>query len=149
MLWATRHEPHLDRCASAWLIKRFIDPDATFAFVGRDEVPPSGSIPFVLLGAEVNPVEGVSTSYDALVAKHRVRDPTALRIGEIIHDYEVDAGEDAARTRLKETAGVFKVVRGLARVSKSDQETVAGALVVFDSLRAQLTSEVARRDALD
>jgi len=149
LLWVTRHEPHLDRCASAWLIKRFIDSDATFAFVGRDEVLPSGSIPFVLPGAEVNPVEGVSTSYDALVAKHRVKDPAALRIGEIIHDYEVDAGEDAARTRLKETAGVFKVVRGLARVSKSDHETLASALVVFDALQAQLTSEAARRDALD
>ena len=149
MLWATRHEPHLDRCASAWLIKRFVDPDATFAFVGRNEAPPSGSIPFVLPGAEVNPVEGISTSYDALVAKHQVRDPTALRIGEIIDDYEVDAEEDAARTKLRETAGVFKVVRGLARVSKSDQETVAGALVVFDSLHAQLTSEAAQRDASD
>ena len=53
------------------------------------------------------------------------------------------------RTRLRETAGVFKVVRGLARVSKSDQETVAGALVVLDSLYAQLTSEAAQRDASD
>ena len=149
MLWATRHEPHLDRCASAWLIKRCIDPDATFVFVGRDEATPSGSIPFVLPGAEVNPVEGVSTSYDALVAKHHVRDPVVLRIGEIIHDYEVDAGEEVARMRFRETAGVFKVVRGLARVSKSDQETVAGALVVFDSLYAQLTSEAAQRDASD
>jgi hypothetical protein len=149
LLWATRHEPHLDRCASAWLIKRFIDPDATFAFVGRDEAPPSGSIPFVLPGAEVNPVEGVSTSYDALVAKYRVRDPAALGIGEIVHDYEVHAMEVVATTRLRETAGVFKVVRGLARVSKSDQETVAGALVVFDSLHAQLTSEAAQRDASD
>ena len=149
MLWATRHEPHLDRCASAWLIKRFIDPDATFVFVGRNEVPPSGSIPFVLPGAEVNPVEGVSTAYDALVAKHKVKDPVALRIGEIIHDYEVDAGEDIAKTKLTETAGIFKVVRGLARVSKSDHEIVAGALVVFNSLHAQLTSEAAQRDASD
>jgi len=147
LLWATRHEPHLDRCASAWLIKRFIDPDAAFAFVNRDEVPPSGSIPFVLPGAEVNPVEGVSTAYDALVAKHHVTDPTALRIGAIIHDYEVDAGEDAARTSFRETAGVFKVVRGIARTSKSDQETVAAALRVFDSLYAQLTAEAAQRDA--
>jgi hypothetical protein len=139
----------LDRCASAWLIKRFIDPDATFAFVGKDETPPGGSIPFVLPGAEVNPVEGVSTSYDALVAKHHVRDPTALRIGKIIHDYEVDAEEDISRTKLSEAAGVFKVVRGLARVSKSDEETVAGALVVFDSLHAQLASEAAKRDASD
>jgi hypothetical protein len=141
LLWATRHEPHLDRCASAWLIKRFIDPDATFAFVRRDEVPPSGSIPFVLPGAEVNPVEGVSTAYDALVAKHHVTDPTVLRVGAIIHDYEVDAAEDVAKTRLRETTGVFKVVRGLARTSKSDGEIVEMALAVFDSLYAQLSTE--------
>jgi hypothetical protein len=149
LLWTTRHEPHLDRCASAWLIKRFIDPDATFAFVGRNEAPPSGSIPFVLPGAEINPVEGVSTSYDALVAKYQVSNPVALRIGEIVHDYEVDGGEDIARTELRESAGVFKVVRGLARVTKSDEETVAGALVVFDSLYAQLTSEAAQGGASD
>jgi hypothetical protein len=144
LLWATRHEPHLDRCASAWLIKRFIDSNATFTFVNRDEAPPSGSIPFVLPGAEVNPVEGISTTFDALVTKHQVRDPTALKIGEIIHDYEVNAGEDVARTRLGETAGVFKVVRGLARISKSDMETVVDAFVVFDSLHAQLTSEASQ-----
>ena len=80
---------------------------------------------------------------------HRMRDPTALRIGEIIHDFEVDAGEDVAKTKLSEAAGVFKVVRGLARVSKSDQETVASALLVFDSLYAQLASGVALRDASD
>jgi hypothetical protein len=144
LLWATRHEPHLDRCASTRLIKRFIDPDARFAFVDRDEVPPSGSIAFVLPGAELNPVEGVSTAYDALVAKYHVTDPVALRIGEFVHDYEVDPGEEVTRTRLRETVGVFKVVRGLARVSKSDQETVVGALVVFDSLFAQLTSDFAQ-----
>lgn len=77
MLWATRHEPHLDRCSCAWLIKRFIDHDATFTFMGRQETLPKGSIPFVLPGADVNPVERVSTPYDALVAKYEVNDPGA------------------------------------------------------------------------
>jgi hypothetical protein len=131
----------LDRCASAWLIRRFVDPDASFAFIDRDEIPPMGAVPFVLPGAEVSPVAGVSTALDALVAKYGVKDPVALRIASIVHDYEVDAGEDMAKLKLSETAGVLKVVRSLARISKSDQETAAHALVVFDSLYAQLTSE--------
>jgi len=65
----------------------------------------------------------------------------ALRIGAIIHDFEVDAAENIERLKVAEAAGLFKVVRGLARVSKSDDETVERALVVFDSLHAQLASE--------
>jgi hypothetical protein len=149
LLWVTRHEPHVDRCASAWLIKRFVDPDASFAFIGRDEPPPAGGIPFVLPGAEVNPVPGVSTALDALVTRYGVQDPVALSIASIVHDYEVDAGEDVAKLKLPETAGVFKVVRGLVRVSKSDQETLARALVVFDSLYAQLASEAKQRGGSD
>ena len=107
MLWATRREPHFDRFASAWLIKRFIDPDASFVFVGRGEAPPEGARAFVLTGAEVNPVEGRSTAADALVAKYGVRDPTALRVASIVHDFEVDAGEDPVKVKMVETAGVL------------------------------------------
>jgi hypothetical protein len=149
LLWVTRHEPHLDRCASAWLTNRFVDADASFAFIDGGETPPTGGIPFVLPGAEVNPVPGVSTALDALVAKYGVKDPVALRIASIVHDYEVDAGEDASKLRIPEAAGVFKVVRGLARISESDQETLARALVVFDSLYAQLTSEAAEPGELN
>jgi hypothetical protein len=144
VLWVTRHEPHLDRCASAWLLKKFVDPEANFAFVGREEGRPAGSIAFVLPGAEINPVEGTSTAFDSIVEKYRVSDATALRIGEMVHDFEVDAGEDAVKCRLSETAGLFKVVRGLARTSKSDQETIERAMIVFDSLYAQLRAEPQR-----
>ena len=148
MLWVTRHEPDLDRCASAWLIKRFIDADASFAFINMGETPPTGGIPFVLPGAEVNPVAGVSTALDALVAKYGVTDAVALRIASFVHDYEVDAGEDATKLKLPEAAGVFKVIRGLARISESDEETVGRALVVFDSLYAELTAEAAQLGGL-
>jgi hypothetical protein len=144
LLWVTRHEPHLDRCASAWLIKRFVDRDAQFTFVDRREAPPAGGIPFVLPRADVNPVEGVSTATDALVAKYGIKDPLVLRIASIVHDYEVDAGEDVLKVKLPEAAGMFKVIRGLARVSQSDQEIVDRALVVFDSLYAQLSYEAAQ-----
>mgnify|MGYP001123981511 CR=1 FL=1 len=139
--WVTRHEPHLDRCASAWLITRFIDQEARFEFIGREDPVPTGAIPFVLPKAEINPVEGVKTTFDVLIEKYSVKDPIASLIRDIIHDFEVDAKEDPTRTRLRETVGVFKIVRGLARISKTDDEIISKAFVVFDSLYAQLLSE--------
>lgn len=70
------------------MIKRFIDKDATFEFVSREPRIPNGAIPFTLPNAEINPVEGVRTTFDALLEKYRVRDPTVTGIGDIIRDYE-------------------------------------------------------------
>jgi hypothetical protein len=59
MLWVTRQKPHVDRCASAWLIKRFIDKDATFQFVTKEQKIPKGAIGFTLPKAEIKPIESV------------------------------------------------------------------------------------------
>lgn len=145
MLWVTRHEPHLDRCASAWLIKRFIDLDAVFKFIDRGEPVPSGAKPFVLPGAEINPIEGSKTTFDVLVEKYQIVDPIVGSIQQIIRDFEVISGEDFAKLTLPETAGVFKIVRGLARTSKTDDEILSKAFVIFDSLYAELDAEEKKR----
>jgi len=141
LLWVTRHEPHLDRCASAWLIKRFIDKEADFKFINLQDPIPRGATPFVLPGAEINPVEGEKTTFDILMDKYQVKDPTATKIQGIIHDFEVDAAEDTAKLRLAETVGLYKIIRGLARTTKNDQEIIAAALKIFDALYAQLQAE--------
>jgi len=141
--WVTRQEPHLDRCAAAWIIKRFIDPQATFEFINRGEPIPPGTNPFVLPGAEINPVEGVKTTVDVLVEKYQVKDPVVSLIRSLIHDFEVDAGEDESKTRLRETVGLFKVIRGLSRISKSDEEIVERSMVVLDALYTELSAEEA------
>jgi len=142
MLWVTRHEPHLDRCASAWLIKRLIDQDAVFEFIDRGDPIPSGAIPFVLPGAEINPIEGMKTTFDVLVKKYHITDSIVGSIQGIIHDFEVTSGEDLAKLSLAEAAGVFKIIRGLARTSKTDNEILSKAFIVFDSLYAELKAEV-------
>jgi len=53
MKWVTRHNPHADRCASIWLIKIFMDRDAVFGLISRDDPVPERSIPVTLLGAEI------------------------------------------------------------------------------------------------
>jgi len=101
-----------------------------------------GTIPFVLPRAEINPIEGLKATFDVLVEKYRIKDPTISLIQDIIHDFEVDSGEDLSEVRLRETAGLFKIIRGLARISKTDDEILYKAFIVFDSLYSQLSAEV-------
>jgi hypothetical protein len=141
MRWITRHEPHFDRCASIWLIKTFIDKDAVFEFVSRDSEIPEDAIGFTLPKAEIKPSE-TETTFDVLVKRYGVDDPVVKRIAEIIRDFEIEADEDLNRVKLKETAGVFCIVRGLARTSKSDHEIVFKAMIVMDALYAELKAQM-------
>lgn len=141
MRWMTRHEPHVDRCASIWLIRTLIDPEAVFDFISRDSPVPAGAIPFTLPGAEIRPTE-TSTTFDALVARYRLTDPVVVRIAEILRDFEVQAGEDLERVKMKESAGVYYILRGLARTSKTDAEIVYKAMMVMDALYAELKARL-------
>jgi hypothetical protein len=141
VLWVTRTKPHVDRCASAWLIKRFIDKRAEFKFIAKDDPIPEGSIAFTLPKAEIKPLEGKKTTYDALLDKYDVRDPIAIRLGKFIHDFEIDAGEDPNRVKIKETLGLCYILKGLEKTSKTDNETVEKALLVLDALSAVLKTE--------
>jgi hypothetical protein len=137
-LWVTRTKPHVDRCASAWLIKRFIDKNAEFKFVYKEDPIPRNAIAFTLPKAEIKPVEGKTTTYDALVEKYAVKDPLALKIGGFVHDYEIDANEDPNRIKFKETLGTCHILRGLEKISKTDNETIEKAMIVLDALYASL-----------
>ena len=135
MRWVTRHNPHVDRCASLWLIKTFIDREAVFEFISRETAIPQGVIPLTLPGAEIRPKNG-RTTFDALVDKYLINDPILLEIQKIIRDAE--QAEATGEYKLAESAGVFAILRGLDRISKSDWETVGKALIVMDSLYAEL-----------
>ena len=137
MLWVTRHKPYVDRCASAWLIKRFIDKEAIFEFITKEQDIPKDAIGFTLPKASINPVEGVRTTFDALVERYEVKDPIVLRIKEVVRDYEFNE-EEPARMRLKETLGVCYVLKGLEKTSVTDAEAVEKALIVMDAFYAAL-----------
>jgi len=137
VLWVTRHKPHVDRCASAWLIKRFIDKEAVFEFMERDSEIPEGAIGFTLSKAEINPVEGVKTTFDALLEKYPVENSLVNKIRDIIRDYEFNE-EKPDKIRLRETLGVCYVLKSLEKASQSDSETLSKAFVVMDALHATL-----------
>jgi len=137
VLWVTRHRPHVDRCASAWLIKRFIDTKAIFEFVSKDSEIPKGAIGFTLPEAEIRPIEGVKTTFDVLLERYRVEDSVLEKIREIIRDYEFNE-ENLDKIQLRETLGLCYVLKGLEKTSQTDAETVWKALAVMDALYATL-----------
>jgi hypothetical protein len=138
MRWVTRHNPHVDRCASAWLIKRFIDKKAKFSFISKNDPIPKGAIAFTLPKAENRPIDGEKTTYDVLVEKHNIQDPIALMIGKSIHDFEIDAEENPEKVKFKETLGLCYVLKGIEKGSKTDNETVEKGLVILDALYASM-----------
>jgi hypothetical protein len=116
MLWVTRIKPHVDRCASAWVIKRFIGKDAKFEFISKDDPIPEGATAFTLPKAEINSIKGVKTTFDVLLEKYEVEDSVVKKIKEMIRDYEFNE-ENLNRIQLRETLGLCYVLKELKNIA--------------------------------
>lgn len=130
--WATRPRPHIDRLGSAWLVKRFIDPEAEFLFLPPDEFP-ADAVPFDTLGAQFGH-QGEDCTFETLLRCAGLRDRRLAELAEIVH--EVDLRDQ--KFRREEARGVDLAVRGLLAAFKDDQEVLAHAMVLFDGLYAAL-----------
>ena len=134
--WVTRQGVFIDRIASAWLIRRFIDPQAEFSFVpARGYKPRPGDLRFDMYQGEYTHV-GDRCTFETLLAEFGLDDKALAAIGEIVHD--IDCKDD--KFGREETAGVLAVVQGIANATKSDAERVERGAMVFDGLYAQLSS---------
>jgi len=128
--WVTRRGVFVDRIASAWLIKRFIDPEARFKFVAPEGyVPRRGELRFDMFEAEYTH-EADRCTFETLVRRFRLRDPALRAIGEIVHDIDC---KDAKFGRA-ETAGVEQLLAGIARQSAADTTRVRRGADAFDTL---------------
>ena len=128
--WITRRRPHVDRIASAWLIKRFIDPEATFLFADPQDFP-TDAIPFDTPGAELSHV-GEDCTFETLLKRAGLRDRRLTRLAEIVHEADLRDGKfprDEAR-------GVDVVIRGLLAAHQDDQEVLRHGLALFEGLYA-------------
>jgi hypothetical protein len=130
--WVTRTGVHVDRIASAWLIRRFIDPDARFKFVpAKGYVPESDELRFDMFEAEFTH-EGDLCTFEVLLARMGL-DELALRaIGEIVHDIDLRDGKHGR----DETAGVRSTIIGLCAANRGDSERISAGSTLFDSLYA-------------
>ena len=128
MKWATRPGVHVDRTACAWLIRRFIDPDAKFAFIpDLADVPPD-TTPFDMRGAELSH-RGDDCTFETLLSRYDLDDPALWDIARIVHEADLeDERFDAPEAR-----GLDVLVRGLSMVCDDDETlTVSGRL--YDGL---------------
>ena len=139
--WVTRRDVFVDRIASAWLIRRFIDPKAKFKFTGAKSYPPKpGEVRFDMFEAEYTH-EGDRCTFETLLQRAGIRDRALRIIGEIVHDIDC---KDAKFGR-EEAAGVAALLRGLVRAYPDDATRLQRGGVAFDDLYASLSSPAAIR----
>jgi hypothetical protein len=126
----TRSGVHVDRIASTWLIRRFIDPDARFRFVAPDDhEPAAGELRFDIFEAEYTH-EGDRCTFQTLLLRFGLVAPALTAIAEVVHDIDCKDGKFAR----DETAGVERVIAGIVRRHASDAARVERGAAVLDDL---------------
>lgn len=129
-VWTTRRRPWVDRLASAWLIRRFIDRHARFVWLAPKAKPPKSAMGFDFDGATFTHVAGKVT-FEVIAASFGLDSDEALRrIGEAVH--YIDVGGAAS----DEAAGIEAMVRGLQAAHDDDDALLDAALRLFDALYA-------------
>ncbi len=143
MKWVTRENANVDRIACPWLIKRFIDPDAEFLFVARDQVlavaEREGGHSYDAQGAEYTHREG-KCSFDVLVEEFKLTDDAGLmRLAEIVHAADVSEDIDSS----PEGHGLSAIAHGFALLhGTNDHRKIELETPMYDALYAWYQDEV-------
>jgi hypothetical protein len=133
-VWATRENIHIDRLCSAWLILRFIDPKAKFAFAPESRLPKE-AIPFDIFGAEFSH-HGEDCTFETLLKSFQLKDRALNAIGEIVHEIDM---KDCKFGR-PESTGLDVVVRALSDFLKDDQKVLEVGLTILDALYSHFST---------
>jgi hypothetical protein len=129
-VWVTRRVVHVDRIGSASLIRRFIDPQASFKFVpAKGYRPRPGELRFDMFEAEFTH-EGDHCTFEVLLQRSGLDEPALAAISEIVHDIDLKDGKFARA----EAGGIAALVDGLARADISDHERIERGGALFDNL---------------
>jgi hypothetical protein len=149
-VWVTRPRPGVDRMASAWLIRRFIDPGAAFAFATDRHAVPAGAIPFDMSEVEFSH-HGGGCTFETLCDRFSIRDRAVGRLAAIVHD--LDLKDD--RFGAPEALTIGAVVQGLQLAHTADAILLEHGMALFEALYrsptrrgTQAASELTRRNAL-
>ena len=128
--WVTRKGIYVDRMASAWLIRRFIDPDARFKFVPpKGYKPLPGELRFDMFEAEFTH-EGDRCTLEVLIERIGIHDPGLSPIAEIVHDIDL---KDSKFGR-QDTIGIERLIAGIAMTHKDDEVRLERGCAVFNDL---------------
>jgi len=128
--WVTRKNIHIDRIASAWLIRRFIDPKAHFKFVAPQGYAPSaGELTFDMFEADFTHV-GDRCTFEVLIERFALKEPGLRALAEIVHDIDVKDGKFGRN----EAAGMASLVAGLALIERDDDKRIELGSTIFNAL---------------
>ena len=128
MRWATRAHCHVDRAACAWLIQRFIDPDAQFFFVADPDHVPADATPFDMRGVELSHHNG-NCSFETFLERYELDDVVLWDIARIVHEADLDDG----RYDAPEAPGLDVLIRGLS-LTHDDDQLLALSHPLFEAL---------------
>src|SRR4051794_23664649 len=143
MQWVTRKHVHVNRAATAWLIRRFLDPGAEIRFVEPEEVEAvqrgDGALGFDAPGARYpHSDEQGRCSFEQLVAERLAGDAALRRLSRIVHGADFPAEIQTT----PESAGLWAISQGFTDVAADDAEIVERAGFLYDSLYAHLRRKV-------
>lgn len=127
-IWTTRAHIHIDRVASAWLIKNFIDKKAKFVF-SEENAFSETAIQFDTFGAEFGH-RGDNCTFETFLKVFRIRDKALLQIAEIVHDVDLKDG----KFQRNEASGINAVIRSISNLFNDDTKTLEFCSIIFDSL---------------
>ena len=134
MKWITRERPKIDRIACPWLIKNFIDTDAVFIYVPKDQVfekaKELNAVPYDIPGAEYSHYDEECT-FDYFVRKHNIYDPAVQQLATIVRAADTDRFDLAPQA-----AGLWAISAGLSYNHTNDHEMLAIGMKVYEALYA-------------
>jgi len=143
MLWITRSHVHVDRVACPWLITRFVDNDAEFLFVPKNQinkiVKEIGAIPFDAPGVELGHKDG-RCSFESILLKYDLKEAGLVRLAQIVH--AADVSEDIDQDPI--ARGLEAIASGFSIRYPDDEENLMNQFEVYDALYAWCRLEVAK-----
>lgn len=128
-LWVTRPQPGVDRMASAWLIGRFIDRQATFGFAADLHAVPPAGVPFDMFGVEFSH-QGECCTFETLCSVFGLEEPAVTRIAAIVHDLDLKDSRFGA----PEASAVSTLIEGLQLAHTDDDVLLAQGAAMFEAL---------------
>jgi hypothetical protein len=132
MKWITRERPKIDRIACPWLIKKFVDPEAEFIYVPKEEVFKKAkeleAIPYDIPGAEYTH-DGQMCTFDYIVKKHEIIDPAIHQLATIVRGADTDNFQLAPQA-----AGLWAISAGLSYNYKDDHQMLQVGMEIYNAL---------------
>jgi hypothetical protein len=119
----------VDKCASYWLIKNFVDTEAVIKIIAKNDSFKK-AIPFDIPHAEFSRKHG-KTCFDTILEKYSLDDPAILRIASIVRDVEINVW---AKKKMEETVGIQKIIFGMDELFEDDLECLEASEIIFQAL---------------